>query len=93
MAAPIEPLQQPAAAVVPGAKAGDEKAPQVTIVDVTQLVDAETETRGWRFYGSFFSLCLGTFIVAMDATIISVALPVSSLLLRFSSALHKTTQF
>ncbi|KAM0338539.1 hypothetical protein ACHAPU_011299 [Fusarium lateritium] len=32
-------------------------------------------TRGWRFYGAFGTLCLVTFIIALDATIICVALP------------------
>ena len=32
--------------------------------------------RGWRFYGTFGSLALLNFICAIDATILSVALPV-----------------
>ncbi|KAM0559557.1 hypothetical protein ACHAPJ_004080 [Fusarium lateritium] len=32
-------------------------------------------TRGWRFYGAFGTLCLVTFIIALDSTIICVALP------------------
>ncbi|CEI39108.1 hypothetical protein FVEN_g10709 [Fusarium venenatum] len=34
-----------------------------------------TTTRGWRFYGAFGTLCLVTFIIALDSTIICVALP------------------
>jgi hypothetical protein len=33
-------------------------------------------TKGWRLYGSFGTLCLASFIVAVDATVVSVALPV-----------------
>lgn len=36
-----------------------------------------TSGRGWRFYGAFGTLCLVTFIIALDSTIICVALPVS----------------
>ncbi|CAM1505515.1 Fc.00g111520.m01.CDS01 [Cosmosporella sp. VM-42] len=32
-------------------------------------------SRGWRFYGAFGTLCLCTFIIALDSTIICVALP------------------
>ncbi|KAL5599971.1 hypothetical protein FOVSG1_007783 [Fusarium oxysporum f. sp. vasinfectum] len=32
-------------------------------------------SRGWRFYGAFGTLCLVTFIIALDSTIICVALP------------------
>lgn len=35
--------------------------------------------RGWRFYGAFGTLCLVTFIIALDSTIICVALPVGAL--------------
>ncbi|KAF5650519.1 multidrug transporter [Fusarium tjaetaba] len=34
-----------------------------------------SSTRGWRFYGAFGTLCLVTFIIALDSTIICVALP------------------
>lgn len=36
--------------------------------------------RGWRFYGTFFCLAILNFICAVDATILSVALPVSTFL-------------
>ncbi|UZP44270.1 hypothetical protein NXS19_012082 [Fusarium pseudograminearum] len=36
---------------------------------------SSTTTRGWRFYGAFGTLCLVTFIIALDSTIICVALP------------------
>lgn len=39
-----------------------------------------TSGRGWRFYGAFGTLCLVTFIIALDSTIICVALPVSPML-------------
>lgn len=38
---------------------------------------ASTPKRGWRFYGAFGTLCLVTFVIALDSTIICVALPVS----------------
>ena len=38
-----------------------------------QLVSAK---RGWRFYGTFGTLALLNLICAIDATILSVALPV-----------------
>ncbi|KAH7188721.1 major facilitator superfamily domain-containing protein [Fusarium flagelliforme] len=34
-----------------------------------------SEPHGWRFYGAFGTLCLVTFIIALDSTIICVALP------------------
>ena len=39
---------------------------------------SETETfdPGWRFFASFASLCIVTLAVALDATSLSVALPV-----------------
>ncbi|GKT97860.1 unnamed protein product [Fusarium langsethiae] len=36
---------------------------------------ASATLRGWRFYGAFGTLCLVTFIIALDSTIICVALP------------------
>ena len=48
-------------------------------------MEDEKPVRGWRFYGSFGSLCLATFIIAIDATIISVALPVRT----FSARPHE----
>lgn len=33
--------------------------------------------RGWRFYGTFFCLAIVNLVCALDATILSVALPVS----------------
>lgn len=39
---------------------------------------SSTTTRGWFFYGAFGTLCLVTFIIALDSTIICVALPVGS---------------
>ncbi|KAF5724077.1 multidrug transporter [Fusarium mundagurra] len=34
-----------------------------------------SSSRGWRFYGAFGTLCLVNFIIALDSTIICVALP------------------
>lgn len=34
--------------------------------------------RDWRFYGAFGTLCILTLIIALDSTILSVALPVST---------------
>jgi hypothetical protein len=39
-------------------------------------VEVSTTKRGWRFYGSFACLALLNLICAIDATILSVALPV-----------------
>ncbi|SPJ74421.1 related to putative multidrug transporter [Fusarium torulosum] len=43
-------------------------------IKATEDIPAST-TRGWRFYGAFGTLCLVTFIIALDSTIICVALP------------------
>jgi len=52
----------------------------------TQPKDSEdsppSKTRGWRFYGAFGTLCLVTFIIALDSTIICVALPVRPIIHR-----------
>jgi hypothetical protein len=45
---------------------------------------ALTTKRGWRFYGSFACLALLNLICAIDATILSVALPVRRSLRRRS---------
>ncbi|KAF4971450.1 hypothetical protein FZEAL_9849 [Fusarium zealandicum] len=51
-----------------------------TSVRSVQLKEADdspaaSTSRGWRFYGAFGTLCLLTFIIALDSTIICVALP------------------
>ena len=51
-------------------------APSVQLKEV-ENVNMPTTSRGWRFYGAFGTLCLVTFIIALDSTIICVALPVS----------------
>lgn len=51
-------------------------APSVQLKEV-ENVSMPTASRGWRFYGAFGTLCLVTFIIALDSTIICVALPVS----------------
>ncbi|KAI8671387.1 hypothetical protein NCS57_00613700 [Fusarium keratoplasticum] len=49
-------------------------APSVQLKEV-ENVNMPTASRGWRFYGAFGTLCLVTFIIALDSTIICVALP------------------
>jgi hypothetical protein len=44
--------------------------------------------RGWRFYGTFACLALLNLICAIDATILSVALPVRPILLLIKSMLN-----
>lgn len=45
--------------------------------DDVQLIETTTNpSRGWRFYGTFACLAILNFICAIDATILSVALPV-----------------
>lgn len=44
-----------------------------------QIVPEPAPPRGWRFYGAFGTLCLVSFIIAVDSTIIGVALPVCNL--------------
>ncbi|KAF4339242.1 multidrug transporter [Fusarium beomiforme] len=47
-------------------------------IQLKEMEELTTNTsRGWRFYGAFGTLCLVTFIIALDSTIICVALPVS----------------
>ncbi len=45
-------------------------------LDVQEEEVPVTMKRGWRFYGTFGTLALVNFICAIDATILSVALPV-----------------
>ena len=46
---------------------------------------------GWRFYAAFTSLCIITLAVALDATTLSVALPVNSISLLHQLALMSLT--
>ena len=48
----------------------------VTALDVASSSPPENFNPGWRFYASFTSLCIITLGVALDATSLSVALPV-----------------
>ena len=48
---------------------------------------------GWRFYASFTSLCIITLAVALDATTLSVALPVTNPLPFPSFKSHLTRSF
>ena len=48
---------------------------EVTVVDLASS-PADSFNPGWRFYASFISLCIITLAVALDATSLSVALPV-----------------
>lgn len=41
-----------------------------------EIEEQEKEKRGWRFYGAFGCLACLNLICAIDATILSVALPV-----------------
>lgn len=43
--------------------------------------EADSKKRGWRFYGSFACLAILNLVCAIDATILSVALPVRWFLL------------
>jgi hypothetical protein len=43
----------------------------------------EVKKRGWRFYGTFACLALLNLVCAIDATILSVALPVRNLSFRY----------
>ena len=71
----------------PADKTGNEKEPElpaqprtgsVTVVDIAASSSQETSNSGWRFYTSCISLGLITVAVALDATSLSVALPVRS---------------
>ena len=53
--------------------------PRTEIVDALDLASSSSPddfNPGWRFYTSFISLCIITLAVALDATSLSVALPV-----------------
>lgn len=43
-------------------------------------MERQRRKRGWRFYGTFVSLAILNFVCAVDATILSVALPVRNCL-------------
>lgn len=60
----------------PSSSSSSSNAPSVQLKEVDN-VNMPTASRGWRFYGAFGTLCLVTFIIALDSTIICVALPVS----------------
>lgn len=48
----------------------------VTVLDLASSSPPDNFNSGWRFYASFTSLCIITLAVALDATSLSVALPV-----------------
>lgn len=48
----------------------------VNVVDLASSSPPDNFNPGWRFYASFISLCIITLAVALDATSLSVALPV-----------------
>jgi hypothetical protein len=50
----------------------------VTEMEKEKVEVAAAVNRGWRFYGAFACLALLNLICAIDATILSVALPVIS---------------
>jgi hypothetical protein len=45
-------------------------------IDLLKSTAVAAPKRGWRFYGTFASLAVLNLICAIDATILSVALPV-----------------
>ena len=45
-------------------------------LDLTSTSPPDSFNPGWRFYAAFTSLCIITIAVALDATSLSVALPV-----------------
>lgn len=47
-----------------------------TALDLEPSSPPDNFKPGWRFYTSFISLCIITLAVALDATSLSVALPV-----------------
>ena len=47
-----------------------------TVFDLPSSSTTEKFNPGWRFYASFISLCIITLAVALNATSLSVALPV-----------------
>ena len=50
----------------------------VTALDLASSSLPDNFSPGWRFYASFTSLCIITLAVALDATSLSVALPVTA---------------
>lgn len=54
----------------------------VTALDLASSSPTDNFNPGWRFYASFISLCIITLAVALDATSLSVALPVIAPLLK-----------
>lgn len=50
----------------------------VTVLDLASQSPPDNFNPGWRFYASFTSLCIITLAVALDATSLSVALPVTA---------------
>lgn len=48
----------------------------VTALDLASSSPPDNFNPGWSFYASFISLCIITLAVALDATSLSVALPV-----------------
>ena len=54
------------------------KTGSVTVVDLASPSPTDNFNSGWRFYASFISLCIITLAVALDATSLSVALPVKT---------------
>jgi hypothetical protein len=57
--------------------------------DAQIITEKEIVKRGWRFYGTFACLALLNLICAIDATILSVALPVRHAHSRFNVMLMK----
>ena len=55
------------------------EAPSEAVSGKIEVTEPEKFQPGWRFLAAFGSLCIITLMAALDATSISVALPVSSL--------------
>ncbi|KAI9649271.1 hypothetical protein NHQ30_001841 [Ciborinia camelliae] len=62
--------------------------PESTSIDLEKSdmppIDPNSKKRGWRFFGSFACLAILNFVCAIDATILSVALPT------IATSLHAT---
>lgn len=61
---------------------------EVTVSELTSPSAPESFKPGWRFYASFVSLCIITLAVALDATSLSIALPVTAPLFFYEVPAH-----
>ncbi|USP77217.1 hypothetical protein yc1106_04491 [Curvularia clavata] len=72
MATPLQPPEDVIKAPVPA----PETASETTSSQADVVVEPEKFEPGWRFLAAFGSLCIITLMAALDATSISVALPI-----------------